>query len=59
MLKEVIVTDLVPMRVRGKWFGVISLAWAIGTAGGPLIGGLLAENDSWVNWELIFADASI
>ncbi|KAF8861643.1 MFS general substrate transporter [Acephala macrosclerotiorum] len=47
VLKEVIVTDLVPMRVRGKWFGVISLAWAIGTAGGPLIGGLLAENDSW------------
>ncbi|CZR64622.1 related to MFS multidrug transporter [Phialocephala subalpina] len=47
VLTEVIVTDLVPMRVRGKWFGIISLAWAIGTAGGPLIGGLLAENDDW------------
>ncbi|KUJ13746.1 putative MFS transporter [Mollisia scopiformis] len=47
VLTEVIVTDLVPMRVRGKWYGVISLAWAVGTAGGPLIGGLLADNDKW------------
>ena len=48
VLTEVIVTDLVPMRVRGTWFGFISLAWAVGTASGPVIGGVLAENSSWV-----------
>jgi MFS family permease len=49
ILTEVIATDLVPMRIRGTWFGVISLAWAIGTASGPLIGGSLAQHVSWVS----------
>jgi Major Facilitator Superfamily len=29
-LTEVIVTDMVPLRVRGAWFSFISSAWAIG-----------------------------
>ncbi len=52
VLTEVTVTDLVPMRVRGMWFGFISLAWAVGTGGGPVIGGALAQNSSWVSFEL-------
>lgn len=30
----VIVTDLVTLRERGKWFGLISMMWAIGSVSG-------------------------
>ena len=35
-LTYVIVSDMVTLRERGKWFGVISLQWAIGSAIGPV-----------------------
>lgn len=48
-LTEIIVTDLVPLRERGKWFNFISAMWALGTVLGPLLGGGFAQNVSW-NW---------
>lgn len=33
-LTYVIVTDLVTLRERGKWFGLISMMWAIGSVSG-------------------------
>ncbi|KAI4143188.1 MAG: hypothetical protein L6R39_004666 [Caloplaca ligustica] len=30
-LTEIVVTDLVPLRLRGKWFGIISAMWAVGS----------------------------
>ncbi|CAM1505515.1 Fc.00g111520.m01.CDS01 [Cosmosporella sp. VM-42] len=36
-LTYVITTDLVSLRERGKWFGLISLNWAIGSILGPLL----------------------
>lgn len=47
-LTEIVVTDLVPLRLRGKWFGVISGMWSLGSVTGPVIGGAFAENVSWV-----------
>ncbi|KAH7188721.1 major facilitator superfamily domain-containing protein [Fusarium flagelliforme] len=49
-LTYVIATDLVSLRERGKWFGLISLNWAIGSILGPLIGGALVE----VSWPWLF-----
>ncbi|KAI9875141.1 MAG: hypothetical protein M1830_008826 [Pleopsidium flavum] len=46
-LTEIIVTDLVPLRLRGKWFGLISATWALGTVSGPIIGGAFAQKASW------------
>ena len=46
-LTEILITDLVPLRERGKWFGFQSLTWALGSVTGPLIGGALAEKASW------------
>ncbi|KAI9816628.1 MAG: hypothetical protein M1832_005013 [Thelocarpon impressellum] len=46
-LTYVIVTDLVTLRERGKWFGLISMQWAIGSVSGPIIGGAFAQNVSW------------
>ena len=50
-LTYVIVTDMVALRQRGKWFGIIALQWAVGGATGPAIGGALAQRDwHWIFW---------
>ncbi|KAG0640926.1 major facilitator superfamily domain-containing protein [Tuber brumale] len=46
-LTEIIVTDIVPLRERGKYFGFLSMMWALGSVGGPLIGGAFAQEASW------------
>ncbi|KAI9701069.1 MAG: hypothetical protein M1836_001738 [Candelina mexicana] len=46
-LTYVIVTDMVTLKERGKWFGLISMTWAIGSVSGPVIGGAFAEKASW------------
>jgi MFS family permease len=30
-LTEIVVTDLVPLRIRGQWFSFVTSAWALGT----------------------------
>ncbi len=47
-LTEIVVTDLVPLRLRGQWFGIISGMWSVGSVTGPIIGGAFAQNVSWV-----------
>ncbi|KAK5088025.1 hypothetical protein LTS08_004913 [Lithohypha guttulata] len=49
-LTEIMVTDLVPLRYRGQWAGIIGGCWAIGSVSGPVIGGAFAE----VSWRWIF-----
>jgi MFS family permease len=44
---EVLLTDLVPLRYRGQFFGFFSMMWAIGTVTGPVIGGAFAQKASW------------
>ena len=46
-LTEILITDLVPLRERGKWFGFQSLTWALGSVTGPLIGGAFAQEATW------------
>ncbi|KAL2883041.1 hypothetical protein SGCOL_001732 [Colletotrichum sp. CLE4] len=46
-LTEVIITDLVPLAVRGQWFSLLSVVWSVGTVTGPLIGAGFAQNISW------------
>lgn len=48
-LTEILVTDLVPLRMRGQWFGIISAMWSIGSVSGPIIGGAFAQNVTWVS----------
>ncbi len=48
VLTYVITTDLVALKDRGRWFGLIALMWAIGTVFGPIIGGAFAHPKSWV-----------
>lgn len=46
-LGEILITDLVPLSVRGAWFGHLGSMWAIGSVTGPLMGGAFAQNVSW------------
>lgn len=48
-LSEVVITDLVPLRYRGQYFGILSAMWSIGSVTGPILGGGFAENVSWVS----------
>lgn len=43
----VIITDIIPLRSRPTYYGIIQMAWAIGTMTGPLAGGLFAEHVTW------------
>ena len=47
-LTEIVITDLIPMRFRGEWFGIISAMWSIGSVTGPIVGGAFAQKVSWV-----------
>lgn len=47
VLSEVLTTDLLPLRVRGQWQGLIAVMWALGTVGGPLMGKLHRKQSSY------------
>ena len=51
-LTEILVTDMIPLRLRGQWFGVISGMWAIGSVTGPIVGGSFAQEVSWVSFKV-------
>lgn len=55
-LTEIVVTDLVPLRLRGQWFGIISAMWSIGSVTGPIIGGAFAQKVSWVSLLMKYHD---
>jgi MFS family permease len=48
LMNDILITDLVPLRLRGAYFGIIAGIWALGSISGPLIGGALAFKVSWV-----------
>lgn len=49
LLSDIVITDLVPMRQRGKYFGIIGGIWALGSVTGPVIGGAFAYKITWVS----------
>ncbi|KAI6249264.1 MFS transporter [Erysiphe necator] len=46
-LTEIIITDLVPLQERGKWYGIVSAVWSVGSVTGPIIGGVFAQSVTW------------
>jgi EmrB/QacA subfamily drug resistance transporter len=44
---EIVVCDLVSLRERGKYVGLIGSMWAIGSVVGPILGGAFAQHVSW------------
>lgn len=46
-LTSILITDLVPLRHRGNWMGILGAVWAIGSVIGPVVGGSLAHPNTW------------
>lgn len=46
-LTNVLVTDLIPLRHRGNWVGILGATWAVGSVTGPVVGGSLAHPGAW------------
>ena len=42
-----IFTDIVPLRLRPRYWAAIQVAWAVGTVTGPVIGGACAHPKTW------------
>lgn len=57
-LTTVLITDMVPLRDRGRFYALIGVVWAIGSTSGPIIGGALAQNGSWrwIFWYVLSFD---
>ena len=47
MMLDTIVSDLVPLRKRGAFMGIIFAAVNVGTALGPFVGGIIVQTISW------------
>ncbi|PPQ83724.1 hypothetical protein CVT25_006128 [Psilocybe cyanescens] len=55
-LSQIIISDIVSLRDRGKYQGIIGGVIALGYAVGPLIGGSLAQKVSWrVSYQLFLS----
>ncbi|KAF2795009.1 DNA repair protein RAD50 [Melanomma pulvis-pyrius CBS 109.77] len=47
LLNDIIVSDLVPLRLRGNYIGVILSIYGVGTTLGPFIGGSIVAHTTW------------
>ncbi|WP_055585420.1 MDR family MFS transporter [Peterkaempfera griseoplana] len=52
-LSQVILATMIPPRERGKYNGYLGAVMAVGTIGGPLLGGVIVDT-SWLGWRWCF-----
>lgn len=48
-ITELLITDLVPLRQRGMYYGMMNAVWTLGSVTGPVVGGAFAQNVTWVS----------
>ena len=53
-LSQIVMADVVSPRERGRYAGLFGAAMAVGTVGGPLLGGFLTDALSW-HWNFFVA----
>ncbi|KAB5513367.1 major facilitator superfamily domain-containing protein [Coniochaeta sp. 2T2.1] len=44
---DIIIADLIPLKDRAAYFGLVSLSWSFGSAAGPIMGAAFAQNVTW------------
>ncbi|OBT90249.1 hypothetical protein VE02_01296 [Pseudogymnoascus sp. 03VT05] len=44
---SVLLSDIIPLRERGKWQGYLNIIYALGASSGAPLGGLLADSIGW------------
>ncbi|KAI9779414.1 MAG: hypothetical protein M1839_007379 [Geoglossum umbratile] len=50
---SILMSDIVPLRERGKWQGYLNIVYATGSAAGAPLGGILADYIGW-RWAFLF-----
>jgi EmrB/QacA subfamily drug resistance transporter len=53
-LVQVLISDIISPRERGRYVGLLGAVIAVGTAGGPLLGGVLTDSVGW-RWNFYVA----
>lgn len=46
-MTQIIIGDLLPVRERSKYMGIVFAFFGVGTALGPPVGGVIAQNGTW------------
>ncbi|EWC44674.1 hypothetical protein DRE_06570 [Drechslerella stenobrocha 248] len=52
-LVSILMSDVVPLRKRGTWQGIVNIVYATGAAMGAPLGGILADGIGW-RWAFLF-----
>lgn len=47
LLIETVTADIVPLRERGKYTGIVMIGATVGATLGPFFGGLITEHSTW------------
>lgn len=55
-MSTIIVGDIVPMKDRGTYQGLMGGVWGVSSVLGPLIGGILSDKASWRWCFFMFVD---
>ena len=53
-LVQVLISDIISPRERGRYVGLLGAVLAVGTAGGPLLGGVITDSIGW-RWNFYVA----
>lgn len=43
----IVISDLVPLRLRSSYQAILAMTYAVGIAIGPVVGGAIVQNTSW------------
>ncbi|KAI2610575.1 MFS general substrate transporter [Hypoxylon sp. NC1633] len=46
-IMSIVISDLVPLRLRSSYQAILAMTYAIGMAIGPIVGGAIVENTTW------------
>ena len=50
---NILMSDLVPLRDRGVWQGIVNIIYATGSATGAPLGGILSDYIGWRWYEIL------
>ena len=53
-LTQIVMADIISPRERGKYMGLFGAVMAVGTVGGPLVGGFITDSINW-RWNFFIA----
>lgn len=53
-LSQIVMADIISPRDRGKYMGLFGAVMALGTVGGPLVGGFITDTINW-RWNFFIA----